>query len=172
MKKIISTTAMLVFVLGALAQSDVIDKYFSVYNESDDFTKVSISSKMFELFTNVEADDPDQTEVISAISKLTGMRMLVNSSSSEDGLAKYKKALKSTGNEYEVLMTVDDKDDDITFYVKEKNGIIQELVMIGNGGGEFFILSLLGDIDLKQINKLAKSLQMDGMEHLEKLEDQ
>ncbi|MFT5185493.1 MAG: hypothetical protein ACI84C_002639 [Flavobacteriales bacterium] len=163
---------MLVFVLGALAQSDVIDKYFSVYNESDDFTKVSISSKMFELFTNVEADDPDQTEVISAISKLTGMRMLVNSSSSEDGLAKYKKALKSTGNEYEVLMTVDDKDDDITFYVKEKNGIIQELVMIGNGGGEFFILSLLGDIDLKQINKLAKSLQMDGMEHLEKLEDQ
>lgn len=171
MKKIISTTAMLVFVLAAIAQNDVIDKYFSSYYQSEDFTKVSISSKMFDLFTNIEADDPDETEVLEAISKLTGMRMLVNSSSSEEGFAMYQKALKSTGKEYEVLMTVDDKDDDITFYVHEKSGIIHELVMIGNGGGEFFVLSLLGDIDLKQINKLAKSLDIDGMEHLEKMED-
>jgi hypothetical protein len=161
---------MLVFVLVAFAQNDVIDKYFSSYYQSEDFTKVSISSKMFDLFTNIDSDDPDEAEILDAISKLSGMR-LITCTSGADGLALYNKALKSTGKEYEVLMTVDDKDDDITFYVKEQNGVIHELVMIGNGGGEFFILSLLGDINLKQINKLAKSLEIDGMDHLEKMED-
>ena len=170
MKRLINTTALLLFALVAAAQNDVIAKHFTDYEKSDSFTKISVSAKMFELFTHVESDDPDEKEILEAISKLTGMRMIAKTDS-VGGAGLYQTALKRTGKEYEVLMTVDDPSEDITFLIKEKSGVVNELVMIGYGGGEFFVLSLLGDIDLSQISKLARALEIDKMNYLENVEE-
>ncbi|RMD75878.1 MAG: DUF4252 domain-containing protein, partial [Bacteroidetes bacterium] len=37
---------------------------------------------------------------------------------------------------------------------------------------EFVMLSFVGNIDLKKIGELSKVLNVEGAEHLEKLEDQ
>lgn len=46
-----------------------------------------------------------------------------------------------------------------------------ELIMVVGGKKSFFILSLYGEIDLKKISKLSKSMNIKGMEHLRKLDD-
>ena len=67
-------------------------------------------------------------------------------------------------------MTVKDKDNDMKFLIKEEAGVITELLMVIHGETEFFLLSLIGDIDLKQISKLSKSMAIDGFEHLNKID--
>ncbi len=173
MKKIVLT---LIVLIGAttLYSQDAIDTYFSQYVDSEEYTKISISGKMFELFTHLEVEDENDQELLETIANIEGMRMLVNDGSENantDGKSLYKNAIKKPSGAYEVLMTVEDGEEDLTFFIKESNGIIAELLLIGGGEKEFFVMSLVGDIDLKQISKLSRSLDIDGMEHLNKIEN-
>ncbi|MGB1033133.1 MAG: DUF4252 domain-containing protein [Flavobacteriales bacterium] len=153
----------------AFAQNDAIDSFFSSYADDDNFTKVTISSKMFELLMHVEAEGEDEKEMLETITKLKGMRMLVQNEVT-NGETQYKSAIKKIKGSYEVLMTVDDNDEDMTFFIKENNGIITELLMIVGGNDNFMIMSIVGDIDLNQIAKLSRTLDIEGMENLENLE--
>lgn len=170
MKRLLVLTAVLAFTVSMTAQKeDVIERYFSSYAGSEDFTKVTVSSKMFELFAHIEGTNEEEQEILETISGLSGMRM-VTASTPDEGDVKYKSALKALGGEFEVLMEVEDDEEDITILIKEEAGMIGELVIIG-GGHEFFILSLLGDIDLKQVAKLSRTIQIDGMQHLKNIDE-
>jgi hypothetical protein len=43
--------------------------------------------------------------------------------------------------------------------------------LIGSGEDELFIMSLIGDIDLNQIARIGRAIEVDGFEHLEKIGD-
>ena len=43
--------------------------------------------------------------------------------------------------------------------------------MIAGGNEEFMLLSLFGEIDLKQVSKISKKMNIDGLEQLEKIKD-
>src|SRR5690606_28614723 len=75
MKKIAGIVALMVTLTAAHGQ-DVISKFFSKYQNDESFTNVNISSKMFGLFTQMDAEDPEDKEVLEAISKLKGLRIL------------------------------------------------------------------------------------------------
>ena len=75
-------------------------------------------------------------------------------------------------DEYEELLVVKEKDQDVKFLVKEKNGIITELLLVVGGKDSNALISITGNIDLKHISKLASSMKGTGMEHLEKLEEE
>lgn len=152
-----------------MVAQNAIDAHFEAYKSDSNYSSVSISSKMFELFTHIEGDTPEEQEVLEAISKLKGMKMLVGSNLG-DPIAEYKKAVKKPSAEYEDLMVFAQDGEEFTFKIKEKGGVIVELLMIGYSPGEFYILSLFGEIDLKQVRRLARVLDIDGMEHLEKVE--
>lgn len=169
MKKLVTLILTCCICSIAFAQNDAIDSFFSSYADDDNFTKVSISSKMFELLMHVEAEGEEEKELLETITKLKGMRILVQDEVS-NGEAQYKSAIKKIKGNYEVLMTVDDNDEDMTFFIKENNGIITELLMIVGGNDNFMIMSIVGDIDLNQIAKLSRSLDIDGMENLQNLE--
>jgi CII-binding regulator of phage lambda lysogenization HflD len=72
-------------------------------------------------------------------------------------------------NEFEELMSVRDKDKDMKFYIKEKSGKISELLMVMGGTSDFMVLSLFGEIDLKQVSRLGKKMDVKGLENLEKI---
>ncbi|MBK7637736.1 MAG: DUF4252 domain-containing protein [Saprospiraceae bacterium] len=52
---------------------------------------------------------------------------------------------------------------------KEANGTINELLLLVGGKTEFVMMSFVGNIDLNKIAKLAKKLDIDGAEHLDKV---
>lgn len=167
------TTIMIVMLLSSVtwAQDDAISKFFSKYNDDPEFTQVSVTSKMFGLFTHFEPEDEDEEAVKNAISKLTGLKILVLEDT-QRGKDLYDEAFSLLPkNDYEELMSMKEPDGELKFMIKEKNGIIAELLMIRGGHESFFILSLVGEIDLKEISKLSRHMDIDGFQHLRKIDD-
>lgn len=171
MKKIFLILIFSVAALGAQAQNDAISKFFVKYEDDMSFTMVNITSRMFGLFTDLEVKNQEDKEVLDAISKLKGLKILVKEKA-DNARALYKEAnVLIPKVEYDELMTIRDEDKNMRFLVKEKSGKISELLMLMGGEKEFFILSLVGDIDLSQIANLSRKMDIDGLENLEKLKD-
>jgi hypothetical protein len=169
MKKIIVAVGMLMAVNAAFAQ-DAISRFFSKYQSDDSFSQVTVSSKMFGLFTNLEAETPEDKEVLDAISKLKGLRILAKEDA-RNARALYKEAFTLIPmKEYEELMSVRDKDKDMKFLIKESGGKISELLMVLGGNDEFMILSLYGEIDLKQVSRIGKKMDVNGLENLDNMD--
>ena len=170
MKKIVISVAVLLICVPVFAQDDVISKYFSSYLDDENFTKVSVTSRMFSLFTDIETGDEDEKEFLEAISKLKGLKV-ISGDSIEDGMSKYKDALKKiNGKGYEELMSVKDGNENFEFMIKDKDGVISELLMVAGGKNQFHLMTLYGEIDLKKITKLASKMKIDALDHLRKLD--
>ena len=169
MNKVWIIAAVVIIATEANAQSDAITKFFNKYSSDESFTQVTVSSKMFSLFTNMEAETQEDKEVLDAISKLKGLRILAKENDS-NSRALYKEAFALIpAKEYEELMSVRDKDKDMKFYIKETGGKISELLMLAGGDMEFMVLSLYGEIDLKQVSRIGRKMNVDGLENLEKM---
>lgn len=166
----IAIIGVLLFCSTAFAQGNSIDRHFSKYQDDDRFTRISISGKMFSLFTNFEMDDPAEQEVVKTMSKIKGLKMLIGDSIVE-AKSIYMKALSRTGSDMEELMTVKNPNNEMRFMISESGGMITELLMIMYDEKSVVLMSLIGDIDLKQISKMSKKMNIDGFEHLEKLEE-
>lgn len=170
MKNIIATVALLMFASTAFSQ-DAISKFFTKYQNDDSFSQVTVSSKMFSLFTQMEAEDAEDKEVLEAISKLKGLRIL-GKHDARNARELYKEAFTLIPvKDYEELLSVRDKDKDMKFLIKETSqGKISELIMIMGGTSEFMVMSLFGEIDLKQVSRIGKKMDVKGLENLEKVE--
>lgn len=172
MKKLIMGVVIMMGSIATFAQGDAIAKFFAKYQDDETFTQVKVSQKMFGLFTNMDVDKPEDKEVLDAISKIQGLRVLAKHET-RDSRALYKEALSVIpAKDYEELMSVRDKDKDMKFYIKEINaGKIGELVMVMGGNDEFMLLTLFGEIDLKKISHIGKKMNIDGLQNLEKIKD-
>ena len=153
------------------AQDNVISKSFSTWENDRSFTVVTISGKMFSLFTDIETSDPEDQAILDAISNLSGLRLITKDNIS-NGFDLYKKALERIPQDiYVEVMTVREEDSDIKFLIREKGDVISELVMVMGSDHDFLVLSLYGIIDLDQISKLSKKVDIDGLEELDKLKE-
>ena len=170
MKNLILFSILILGGISANAQDDAISKFFSKYENDESFTQVTITARMFGLFTNLDTQDAEDQEVIDAISKVKGLKILAKEDIS-NGKELYDEAFKLIKvQNYEELMTVRDEDSDMRFMIQEEGAIITELLMIAGSNDSFLLLSLIGDIDLKQISKLSQSMDIDGFEKLENLD--
>ena len=162
--------AMQLIALGVNAQDNVLAPLFDKYADDEAFTKVSITSKMFSLFTEFEPEDPETQELTEAISKLKGLKILA-SDSIDNARSYFKDATAQVrkGN-MEELMSIRDGKDDMLFMIKEDAGKISDLVMLVGGDNKFVAMSLYGEIDLKQISKISKGMKIDGMKYLENID--
>lgn len=168
MKKIV-VVVLLMASLTAVNAQDVISKFFTKYQDDETFTNVNISSKMFGLFTEMDAESPEDKEVLDAISKLKGLKILAKENA-RNSRELYKEALGLIPNNFEELMSVRDKDKDMKFMIEEKGGKISEMLMVVGGNEEFMILSIFGEIDLKQISRIGSKMNIKGLENLQNME--
>ena len=153
------------------AQDHAISKYFSQYQKDKNFAKVSVTSKMFSLFTEIDTEDPDEQEVLEAMSKLKGIKAVVNEKA-ENSAQLYHDAIKtiSADASYEELMSVEDASENVMFMIRDNGSIINELLMIIGGNEKFMIMTLYGEIDLSQIARISRILKIKGMEEFQALE--
>lgn len=154
--------------ISSFGQQDAIMKYFGKYVDDEKFTVVYISPKMFDMVAKIEIEDmePDVQQVIKS---LKGLRIL---HTEQNTLQYYNEALKAiNSNEYEVLLTARENGENVRFLVKDNGDIVEELLMIVGGDKNFALLSFLGNIDLKKVGKLAKALDIDNLQYLDKLQE-
>ncbi|HRN47048.1 MAG TPA: DUF4252 domain-containing protein [Niabella sp.] len=164
MKKIL-----LIFIMTSLvsicsdAQNDAIAKFFRQYENNDDFTTISISPKMFKMMSKVKWDDVTPA-VKKTINQLTSFRMITTE---KNGAKLYSEAVQKLNlGTYEEIMTIRDAGENVRFFAKESNNMINELVMLVGSKSEFVLMSLTGVIDLDNIGKLGETINVSGMENL------
>lgn len=165
----------LVFPLVGFGQSAQVNKVFEKFSGEDGFTSVDISKGLFELFSEIEADDPDFDDFKKAVEGLESLKLLAYSIKEEQGDVEVKNKfideIKNTVSfkDYQELMVVRDKDANINFYAKNDKQVITEMIMVVDGNDEAVLLSMYGKIDLAYIAKLGKGMNVGGMEYLKKM---
>jgi hypothetical protein len=148
--------------------SDPVDELFDKYSGREGFTSIYISTKMLSMFATKESSDEDLNNTMK---KLKSIRILVVSDSLLNEKINFYNELsrKTNFRSYESLMDVDEGDEVSKFLIKEKDDKISELLVIISGRENTnTLISIRGDLDLKNISELSKSM---GIEQLEKLED-
>lgn len=154
--------------VASMAQNDAITKYFNKYVDDTKFSAVYISPKMFQMVSKIEIEDMEP-EVQEVIRSMKGLRIL---HTEQNTLALYAEAMKTIPtSEYEVLLTARENGENVRFLVKDNGDIVEELLMIVGGEKNFALMSFIGNIDLKKIGKLAKALDIDNLEYLNKLDE-
>ena len=166
-----SITVMLILIFHlAQAQDDAISKFFDKYKDNDQFTTVYITSKMFSLIAQIPENE-NEDDFMNIIRRLTGVRIL-SSDSLPGGYSIYQQARDIlTKNGFEDLMVVRDGSEEIKFMVQEKGEIISDFVMLIGGNHQFTLISLTGDLRLKDISKLSKTMDIKGFDKLDKIDD-
>lgn len=149
------------------------DALFDKYSGQDGITSVYITSHMFELFADLDTQE-DKDGFIELVKNLKCIKILSvekDSLSTPQNINFFKELMTNfPKGKYEELMVVKKKDQDVRFYIMKKGEIINELLMIVGGLNDNALISIQGNIDLKTISKLSKTMNIQGMENLEEIE--
>jgi len=166
MKKLVFSLLSVLLGSFAIGQDNAIDKFFSKYEENEDFTVINVSPRVFPMIAKVtsENENKDYKELVEG---LKGLKMVTTS---KDPNKYYQEVIaKIPKKEYEELVTVKEKGQNIRFMTKGSGDKISELLLIVGGGSDFMLLSIVGDIDLNKIARLANKMNIKGSEHLDKV---
>ena len=184
MKNLILIVAFLITTSTSMAQG-----IFDKFEDLDGVTSVVVNQKMFKMLATmgVDIEDPEAQEYVNMANNITGFKVFTTGDQniSADMNATVQKYLKKS--DLEELMRIKDGDQTVNFYVKEgkDENHVKELLMFINGLKEMtkgqnieingqkreietVILSLTGDIDLRQISRLTNQMNIPGGKQLEK----
>jgi hypothetical protein len=170
MKKFILSITSLCLALIMQAQSNPIDEMFNKYSEKEGFTVVTISGKMFSMFSNLDDESKDADNVIS---KLKSIRILsVEDSLLNKNLNFYSELSKKLDlSVYEDLMLVKEGPNITRFLIKQTGNVISELLVITGGPAGNSLISIRGELNLKNISDLSKSVGIDELKSLDKIDN-
>jgi hypothetical protein len=154
------------------------DKIYEKYAGQEGFTSVNISKDMFQMFASMgDPKDTSSMEMKKMMDQLSGLKVLtcrVDSLKPAKATAFFNEASAAfPASTYKELMTVNDEGQNIRFLTKQDGGSkISEMVMLMKDKHEMVVMSLTGSIDLSTVSKLSKSMNIHGMEGLEKMKEQ
>ncbi|MDX9769024.1 MAG: DUF4252 domain-containing protein [Tenuifilaceae bacterium] len=166
MRKTIALVVLLLFAGMLFAQKSPVDKLFDRYAGKDGYTSIFISEYMFTLFANLNEADKEFQDVVKGLS---GIKILATEKQNPD-VDFHKEIMKELPtNEYKELMVIREKEQNLTFLIKDIKGKVVELLLIV-GGSENVLISIQGrDINLQNISKLSKSMNIDALGPLENI---
>jgi len=184
MRKLVILLAIIIAPVMSFGQS-----IFDKYEDMDGVTSVIINQKMFSMLASIgiEADNPEDQAFMDMAKKVTGLKVFTtgNEKTASELNSTVKGYLAST--KLEELMRMKDGNQTVNFYVKEgkDENHVKELLMVINGLKEMtkgeditingkkrdfetVVLSLTGDIDLRQISKMTEKMNVPGGDQLNK----
>ncbi|NNE33169.1 MAG: DUF4252 domain-containing protein [Winogradskyella sp.] len=187
MKKLIVIIVIITAPMFSGAQS-----IFDKYEDMSEVASVIVNQKMFSMIASIDIDmdDPEAQEYMNMVKKITGLKVFTtgDESISSDMKATVDKYLRSS--QLEELMRIKDGEQTVKFYVKEgkDENHVKELLMFVSGLKELtkeqnieingkkreietVLLSLTGDIDLRQVSKITNQMDIPGGEQLKKAGD-
>lgn len=174
MKKIALIIAIAIAPMVSWAQNA-----FDSFENEKDVSSVVVTKNMFKLLSKMDlnSSDPEAQAYLKMVNDLDNIKIFTTdnpivSKKMDDAVAKYIASSKSLGE----LMRVKEDGKNIKFYSKEgKNeNYVSELLMHLDGMVEgkptTIIMSITGNIDLKQISKLTEELKIPGSEQLKDID--
>lgn len=152
---------------------------FDVFEDAKDVTSVVVTKNMLKLLSKMDLNskDPEAQAYLNMVENLDNIKVFTTENPSvgkkmDDAVAKYL----SSSSKLEELMRVNDSGQTIKFYVKEGksenhvNELLMHLTGNINGKGTTVIMSITGDLDLREISKLTADLKIPGNEQLKNID--
>jgi len=169
MKKLFLLFTALFLTLLIKAQINPVDEMFNKYSEKDGFTLVTISSRMFSMIANLDSENADADNLIK---RLKSIKILaVSDSLLNVNLNFYTELSKKLDLKvYEELLVVKEGRDITKFFIRQSGPIITELLVITGGPGGNTLISIKGDLSMKNISELSKNVGIQELKTLDKLE--
>lgn len=163
--------------------------FFEKYESMKGVTSGVISQKMFKMIATIDVDleDPEAQGFLDMVKKIESVKVLStgDKSISSKLAADAEKYIGSA--KLDELMRFKDGNQTVKFYVKEgrDENHVKELLMYINGLKEItkdagieingekrdvetIVVSIIGDVDLREISKITNKMNVPGGEHLEK----
>ena len=184
MKKNVTLVLVAIMLMPVTAMSQSI---FEKYSDNADVTYISVKPKMFQMLAKIDVntDDPETKQFVEMVNSITSFKTIATDNKAiANDLANW---VKSRSNSLEELMEVKDDGMIVKFYVKEgkDSDHVEELLMFVNGldglmkdsdikingkerSIETVVISFTGNIDLNQISKLTKQMNLPGGNELNK----
>ena len=176
MKKLVITLAIIVYAMAnAIYAQTAIDDLYQKYAGEKGFTSINISPEMFSFLSGIDMNDSSENaqETQDMLEQLSGLKMLVyepDGSPNEAFLKEVRSLSKAKG--YAEMMSVDSEDEAVKFLAKKgSDGKVLELLMIVFDEEEAVVMSMTGNLDMKSISQISKSLGIEEIENLEKIEE-
>ncbi len=183
-KKAVVVLALMIAPMVSFGQS-----FFNKYESMKGVTSGVISQKMFKMIAtiDVDLDDPEAQGFLDMVKKIESIKVL---STGDDNIssslaADTEKYISSS--KLDELMRFKDGNQTVKFYVKEgrDENHVKELLMFISGLKELtkdtkveingekreietILVSIVGDVDLREISKITSKMNVPGGEHLEK----
>jgi len=183
MNKIKTTVILLLAALPfmLMAQSPI-DDLITKYENDKGITVVKVNAELFKMLSAIEIsenDDDIDTEMLEemeVLQQLEGIKLITaDSANGKAPVNLFLEAKNGVTKDYVEMMSIKEEgENEVMFYVKYNQAKIGELlVLIGTseGNNESVIISITGDIDLKNIGKIAKKMDFEGMDNLDKLKE-
>lgn len=174
MKKIIAI-AVIALVSQTLFSQNVFDKF----EDQQDVTSMIVTKSMFKLMSKIDlsSNDPKAKEYLSMVENLENIKIFTtgNLNTASEMKKTVDSYLKSSTTLSE-LMRVNDDGKNIRFYVKEgkNDNFVTELFMFledtNSKDSKAVIMSITGNIDLRQISQLTSDLNVPGSEQLKNID--
>jgi hypothetical protein len=165
MKRSILIFALLNLALIIRAQNNPIDEMFNRYSEKEGFTYITISSRMFSMIANLDAENKDADDIIH---NLNSIRILTADSLHNQNINFYAELTKKLDiSAYEELMVVKEAKDVTKFLVKYNGDRIAELLIISGGPGGNSLISIKGNLNMKNISNISRSMDVKELKTLE-----
>lgn len=169
MKKYLILFSAVLFSFAVSAQSFVEDNFEDLM-EAEFTTVVKISQSMFQYASTVAGDieidgDINLKDVVGGIKSFH----LVVVEDYADARRDYRNGLAKITNKYDELIKVKSKDSNFGVYIDEDNDTVYEIVVIGAEEDEFFVGSLLCEINLEDITKIMSQVQRDDFKPFKKM---
>ncbi len=167
MKQYIIVLICMVFSTQLFAQKSSLKDFFHKYEETEGFTTIRLPMAWISSLASKDLDAGEK----DVLKQLNHLEILTYDDEGENGgkLTQYTKEFEQAIKElnFEDLLVVKKKGEDVRFKIREENGKIKELLMLVKDKTDLVCLSLLGNIDPDKISNL--NLDIDGMEHLKGL---
>jgi len=180
-RKMTSKKLMVALMIAILPMFTFAQSIFDKFEDMDDVSTVVVNKRAFDLMSRVGADSPEAKEYVNMVKSLKSLRVFAteNATIAADMKSKVNTYLKSS--KLSELMRVKDKEGNVKIYIREGKDAdhVSELFMFVEGISkhmgnedrkpEAVIVSITGDIDLNKISELTSQMNIQGGEHLKKV---
>ncbi|HDO27296.1 MAG TPA: DUF4252 domain-containing protein [Bacteroidetes bacterium] len=178
MKKTVITLVILIItgVFISLNAQTTIDGLYGKYAGQKGFTSINISPEMFSMLSSLNTEDSAENakEAQNIMEQLSGLKMLVYESDSLQTNQAFLKDVRELNKVkgFSELMSINSENEVVKFLVKKGNdGKVSEMLMLVFDKNEAMVMSLTGDLDMSTISGISKSLDIEGMDKLKKLDE-
>ncbi len=174
MKKIV-----ILFLLTLVTQMTFSQSVFDKYENQSDVTSMIVTKNMFKLMSKIDltSNDAEAKNYLKMVENLDNIKIFTTANPTT--AAEMKKTVDSylkSSTALSELMRVNDDGKNIKFYVKEgkTENFVSELFMFledqNSKDDRAVILSITGNIDLRQISQLTSDLKVPGSEQLKNID--